>query len=321
VSRTQPQSTEFKLESGPFCLNDGSAYRRWRRYKLSNYPLSAQPPRAIISRLSRLDTRQRELLVSACRRTNFALYQTDPETPPTIEELRAFGEQLGLVHLDQHLWAQEAGIVALRKHSDSRRANYIPYTDRPMKWHTDGYYNATEAVVRGIIMHCVTPAAEGGANWLLDPEMVYIAMRDADPSFIEALMQPDAMTIPENTQEPGAHRAAVSGPVFSVDPACGGLHMRYTARQRSIRWKDDAATRAAVAFLEDLLAPPVAYALRVCLQAGEGIVSNNVLHNREAFNDDPGAEQQRFIWRARYRNRILDSHASQAATASQRVLN
>lgn len=153
-------------------------------------------------------------------------------------------------------------------------------------------------------MHCVTPAAAGGANWLLDPEMVYIAMRDANPAFIQALMQPDAMTIPANTLDPAHHRPAVSGPVFSVDPVNGTLHMRYTARTRSIEWKHDAMTLEAVAFLEEFLEPPVEFAFRVCLATGEGIVCNNVLHNREGFTDDADTGRQRLLWRARYRERI-----------------
>jgi hypothetical protein len=260
--------------------------------------------RVPIGRLGRLSAAKRDDLVEACRRTNFALYQTDPEAPPSREELRAFGKRLGLTHFDHHLWAPQGGIVALRRVTDGGRASYIPYTDRPMKWHTDGYYNSPDASVRGVIMHCVTPAARGGANWLLDPEMVYIALRDANPAFIEALTHADVMTIPENTLEPGAHRPAVSGPVFSVDPSDGSLHMRYTARTRSIRWKHDAITREAVAFLQNLLTPPVSFAFRVCLKAGEGIVCNNVLHNREAFSDDPASQQQRLLWRARYRDRI-----------------
>jgi hypothetical protein len=61
-------------------------------------------------------------------------------------------------------------------------------------------------------------------------------------------MAPDAMTIPERLDDDGVARAAQSGPVFSVDPLSGKLHMRYTARTRSVLWKDNAITRDAVAF-------------------------------------------------------------------------
>jgi hypothetical protein len=256
---------------------------------------------------------ERDAIVEACRRTNFALYQTDPEAPLTRDTLRAFGERLGLVHLDHHLWASAEGIAELRRESGNTRARYIPYTDRPMSWHTDGYYNCPAASVRGLIMHCVAPAAAGGANWLLDPEMVYIQLRDASPEFIEALTRPDVMTIPANTLEPGAHRPEVRGPVFSVNPADGTLHMRYTARTRSVFWKDDAVTHDAVAFLDDLLKPPVRFAVRVTLEAGQGIVCNNVLHNREAFHDSSDPKRRRLLWRARYRDRVVATDARQDA--------
>ncbi|HRI18848.1 MAG TPA: taurine catabolism dioxygenase TauD, partial [Burkholderiaceae bacterium] len=116
------------------------------------------------------------------------------------------------------------------------------------------------------------------------------------------LMQPDAMTIPERTDEQGVARAAQTGPVFSVNEDDGSLHMRYTARTRSIAWKQDAATRAAVACLEDLLAgnPPGAFEIR--MEAGMGLVGHNVLHDRSAFDDDP--RQPRLLYRARFHDRV-----------------
>ncbi len=311
MSRTQPQSIECAPQSGPFGLGDSSVYARWRADKLRHYPRNLEQQRVSVASLRRLNPSEREQIVRACRRTNFALYQTDTGVPSSMEDLRAFGKRLGLVHFDRHLWAPEEGIVTLRREVESSRARYIPYTDRAMKWHTDGYYNSTDNAVRGVVMHCVIPAAKGGGNWLLDPEMVYIAVRDANPAYIEALMQPDVMTIPENSLEPGVYRPAVSGPVFSLDPAGGDLQMRYTARTRSIVWKDDAITRDAVAFLEQLLTAPVSFAFRVRLEAGEGIVCNNVLHNREAFTDGADANRQRLLWRARYRDRIAGTSARQ----------
>ena len=115
-------------------------------------------------------------------------------------------------------------------------------------------------------------------------------------------MQPDAMTIPERAGENGVAREAQTGPVFSVD-ADGGLHMRYTARTRSIQWKDDGPTRAAVAALEALLGDPRFPGMfRVRLQAGMGLVGHNVLHDRSAFQDDP--LQPRLLLRARFLDRV-----------------
>jgi len=153
-----------------------------------------------------------------------------------------------------------------------------------------------------MILHCVAPAREGGATALMDPDMAYIALREANPDGVRALMASDAMTIPERAGDGSAARAAQPGPVFSVTHAGTVLHMRYTARTRSIEWKPDAATRAAAAFLEQLLASDAATLFRTRLEAGMGIVCNNVLHDRSGFVDDP--QCPRLLYRARYLDRI-----------------
>lgn len=289
---------------GPFSLDDTPAYARWRTGKLRVYPRDLAVQSVSIGRLERLTDAERDAVVAACRRANFALYRTDPTVPVTPEMLKAFGACLGLSTPARHLWAQEDGIAALRREPGSRRADYIPYTDRPMNWHTDGYYNTAESTVRGVIMHCAARPATGGANWLLDPEMLYIAMRDREPALIEALMRRDAMTIPENTREAGAPRPAASGPVFSVHSGDGALAMRYTARTRSIRWNGDPLVGEAATFIREYLRAPVQHAFRVSLGPGEGIVCNNVLHNREAFEDGDTPHSRRLVWRARFHERV-----------------
>jgi hypothetical protein len=136
----------------------------------------------------------------------------------------------------------------------------------------------------------------------MDHEMAYIALRDADPRWVRELMADDAMTIPARLDEAGEARAAQSGPVFSVDDCSGALHLRYTARTRSIEWKPDACTREAVAFLRELLGRDAPPCWRLRLRSGMGLVGHNVLHARSAFVDDPGAP--RLLYRARYLDRV-----------------
>ena len=83
--------------------------------------------------------------------------------------------------------------------------------------------------------------------------------------------------------------------------------MRYTARTRSIAWKDDRNTRLAAGFLLELLANDSIYIIRHRLCAGQGVICNNVLHKREAFADDASSGQERLLYRARYHERIRDT--------------
>jgi len=154
-----------------------------------------------------------------------------------------------------------------------------------------------------MILHCVRSAGEGGVSGLVDHDMLYIALRDANPDWVRALMALDAMTIPERADENGVARPAQSGPVFYLR-ADGGLQMRYTARTRSIEWKNDTATREAVAFIEQLLASNPPWVFHLLMQPGMGIVANNVPHDRTGFTDDP--RHPRLLYRARYLDHVRD---------------
>ena len=296
-----PESLTFMH---PFDLSDDAGYQRWRETKLSDYTCTTAAPVVQINDASELASHEYEEIMARCRKSNMAIYQVGAGTDTDKQAIRAFGRQFGLEKLDMNLRADEDSITSLRVVEAGTGAHYIPYTNRPLNWHTDGYYNRLDEQVRGIVMHCVSTSASGGDNLFLDPEIAYLLLRDENPDFITALMQPDAMTIPANIEDNVEIRPAQTGPVFSVARDSGALHMRYTARTRSIEWKDDRNTRLAVGFLSELLASDSLYINRHRLQAGQGIICNNVLHKREAFADDAAAGQQRMLYRARYHQRI-----------------
>jgi hypothetical protein len=90
-------------------------------------------------------------------------------------------------------------------------------------------------------------------------------------------------------------------------PDNGRLHMRYSARQRNVIWKDRQAVRAGAAFLSGLFSAGDDHIFRYMLKPGEGLLSNNVLHRREGFRDDPASGRTRLMYRARYYDRIANT--------------
>jgi hypothetical protein len=293
----------------PFDLDDDAAYRRWRERKLATVARSPAELLVEVADPLNLTAAERDALLDRCARTNMAVYVSAPRDEADSEIPRCIGAQLGLRTLDVNYLADEDGITPLAVAESGARTAYIPYTNRPIRWHTDGYYNPPQRQIRAMILHCVQRAGSGGENRLLDHELAYIALRDADPAHIRALMQADAMTIPSRSEEGEVARGDQAGPVFSVD-ADGRLHMRYTARTRSIAWKDDSAVRAATEALQRLLeSDPQVLTLRQ--EPGMGIVCNNVLHDRAAFTDSP--QRRRLVLRARYYERIV---APTSTTAS-----
>jgi len=291
----------------PFDLSDAHSYLLWRERKLADYPRTAQELLVAVENPMQLSAAEHDRILACCRKANMAFYEIPAALSGSKEAIRILGHQFGLDRLDMNLRADEDRITSLRVLPEMQGNQYIPYTNRPLNWHTDGYYNRLDQQVRGIVMHCVHEPATGGDNLFLDPEIAYILMRDENPDYIAALMQFDAMTIPPNIEDGIEIRPLQSGPVFSVQGSTGALHMRYTARTRSIEWKDDRNTRLAAGFLTELVNSDSAYIFRYRLRAGQGIICNNVLHRREAFTDDIEKGAQRLLYRARYHDRIRDT--------------
>jgi len=292
------------VTASPFDPDNAGGYRLWREEKLARYPASLSALTVEIRDPRALTAGERDALVAAIRRANLVVYAcdchaADPDIP------RALGRQLGLARLDRNFLADDDGVSRVTVAGENARGEFIPYTNRPIGWHTDGYYNPPDRRIRAMLLHCVQRAAAGGENTLLDHEIAYLRLRDEDPAHVRALMLPDALTIPAREDEDGIARPAETGPVFSIEPESGALHMRYTARTKSIEWKRDATVAAAVAALARVLATPSPYHHRIRLQTGMGVLCNNVLHNRTGFVDDVDAP--RLLYRARYYDRVAET--------------
>ncbi len=291
------------LSNSPFLLENESAYRAWREAKLAGYPTTGVELIVDVADPRHLSDDEYQALLERLHKTNMAIYRSALGNDPDKAAPRALAEAFGLINLDSNLLADDDGLTSITVNPEGDHPKYIPYTNRPINWHCDGYYNTGEHQIRGMLLHCVQPAAEGGENQLLDPEIAYLQLRDENPDYIRALMAADVMTIPPGKDGEGGERGASVGPVFSIHEATGSLHMRYTARKRNIEWKDDAATAAALAALERILGDDNPYIFRARLESGMGLICNNVLHTRDGFNDQPD-QPKRLLYRARYFDRI-----------------
>jgi alpha-ketoglutarate-dependent taurine dioxygenase len=275
-------------------------FERRRERKLARYPRRTEDLIVEVRDPRNLSDGEAAEIRRLCAVTNMAVYASPLADLADKDMARRLGERLGLARLHANPLADEDGISSLEVATEKSARGYIPYSNRRLLWHTDGYYNPPAQRIRAFLLHCVRPAAAGGENRLLDPEIAYLLLRDADPQYVSALSALDAMTIPANEEDPAAQRAAQTGPVFTDEG--GALHMRYTARTRSIEWRADEITQAAVRHLRQILDSDSPYVFRLRLQGGQGLVCNNVLHDRSAFTDAPG--EGRLVYRARYFDRV-----------------
>jgi len=283
-------------QNSVFDLNNNHAYDNWRNEKLDNYPDKAEQLIVEINNPMQLNKAEHQAINQRCKKTNMAVYISNTKDNPDKRIASTLSEQFDLRKLDNNMGADDDGITSLQVSHIAGRERYIPYSNKAIHWHTDGYYNKPEQQIHALCLHCVRPAREGGENALLDHEIAYIRLRDENPDFIHALMSDDAMTIPANVKDGTVIRPARRGPVFSVFNE--RLHMRYTERTHNIKWKDDSITQEAVCALENLLHSAEPYIYRLTLQSGWGLISNNVLHDRSAFTDDDSSS--RLLYRLRY---------------------
>lgn len=298
--------------TSPFTLDNQAAYQAWRKQKLANTPdyRHADPNNLFIhiSDPNQLSPAEQQLIANACKHTNMALYRLAEHSIESDKKaILKFAKQLGLKRLDHNLCADDDDLTSITHTKHQGQHNYIPYSTKRLSWHTDGYYNTKDHQIHGILLHCAMPAKSGGESLLLDHEIAYILLRDENPDYIKAFMQDDAMTIPANTLDGKTIREAQTGPIFSIN-GNGRLHMRYSARKRNIEWKQNAHTLEAAAFLDALWEQATKgespHVLRYTLQAGEGLVCNNILHCRTAFEDFDDPTKKRLLYRGRYFDHI-----------------
>lgn len=285
----------------PFFLRNRDRYCYWRDAKLQGYPTSLSDVLVEIDDPRRLTQNEFEALQQRCRKANMVVYASNTGTDPDPEIPLSLGHRFGVQGLNKNWLADASGLTSLKVATAGPRQNFIPYTNREIHWHTDGYYNTAAQQIQALNLHVVQRAASGGENALLDHEIAYILLREMNPDYIHALMAPHVLTIPARIEDGKIARQAESGPVFSVT-ADGNLHMRYTVRADNVMWADDPSTAAALAYLTEILSSDTPYIFRGLLQPGMGLISNNVLHDRAAFSDD--ATHQRHYYRARYFDRL-----------------
>ena len=282
----------------PFCLENDQAYLSWRQVKLNHAAPSASDLIVNIKNISKPTSNELGAIRKNCKNFNFSFYATKP----TIDkyQLINFAGMLGLNQAFRSVENFDAnGVTEIKVAANRESSRYVPYTNKPLSWHTDGYYSPYQKHIQAFVLHCICPAESGGMSTFLDPEIVYIRLRDLNPEHISNLMARDSMSIPANISGGTVLRPMATGPVFWVRRKV--LHMRYTARKNNIIWKPDKKLLNAKNALENILNSKEPKIVSHKMEAGQGVICNNVLHKRDHFTDN---KYRRLVYRARFLSRI-----------------
>jgi len=276
-------------------------YETWRDAKLANYQAKPESVFVGINDPFRLSSAEKTAITNNCRHNGLSFIRVAP-CDNTRQAINCLNSQLGLVDFDQHLCAEDDGLVVIEDTHAKKKGGYVPYTNKALNWHTDGYYNQMDSLVSAFSLYCIRPATEGGENQWIDPEMLYIHFRELNPDIISALSQPKVLTIPARRDGNKIVRETSVGPVFFMEKGSQKAKMRFTQRKRNIDWLESKDVSDALLELNDFLSGDSEIHHQYRLAAGEGLVCNNVLHNRSAFVDN--AQQKRKLLRGRYKNSV-----------------
>jgi hypothetical protein len=282
-------------------LDNSDEYQYWRDEKLANIPTQLNDCIVEIQNPFELSSAEKNKITDLCQRGNFSLFQIQP-IDQYDKAIISINAQFGLTDFDQHLFVKTGGLAHITQGGEKDQGEFIPYTDKNIGWHTDGYYNAIDARIRAFSLFCVNPATQGGANEWIDPQMIYLLLREDNPDVAKALTHSKAMSIPEHEVDGVVRREKSTGPIFFVDELSGSLYMRYTQRKKNINFLDSTEIKQAVEHLDALLSTKTDYHFQHLMQSGQGLLCNNILHKRNSFTDD--INNPRLLLRGRYFNRI-----------------
>lgn len=251
----------------------------------------------IINDYKNLQQAEIDAMQTELNKNNYVLYDVGSlEMEDSKDLIRKWGDLFDLGSLNKNLCADSDSITPIAVSEQKDRGMYIPYSNRAINWHTDGYYNLDSEKITGMVLHCISPADTGGSNKIINHQVIYDLMLDKNPAYIDILSQNDVMTIPANIKSGKIIRPERTGAVFSYTSS-GRLHMRYTARKTNIKWHPDAVD--AIKYLNELLANPKKSKMeQVLLKSGQGLICYNILHTRDSFEDTNLTS--RMILRGRY---------------------
>ena len=251
-------------------------FLRWAEEKEKNIPQNTDGISVNIHDINNVKISEIDKIKETINKYNSCIYSSKVALK-TNTNLLKFVELVGMRTYDcNNIESNEISTITPLQNN---KINYIPYTDKSLNWHTDGYYDKKS--IFSWLLHCVNPATQGGENYLLDHELAlreYVLKNDD----INNLMAENALTIPESKD---TSRSEISTYIFSFKNQYKKLHMRFSMRKDNIGTSPKASS--AITKLRKIIENDCAkYSLTYKLQKNEGIITNNILHGREAFKDD-----------------------------------
>ena len=277
--------------------NTKDTYKQWAEEKLESFTPKIDDLMVEIMNPLNLTKPEKSRIKTLINNYNMAFYNISGKSKDIRKSLLSLSQEIGLGDYELDSKSDENGLTPIKASSKEKiEDEYIPYTNKSLNWHTDGYYNNNNKPIFSWLLHCEKPSYEGGENKYMDHEIAYILFNQKYEN-LYALMKDTTYTIPENKKN---ERPNVTGYVFSFDNKYNKLHMKFTMRTNNIFWDNESLS--AINNLKSLINDSVDYHLIHKLIEGQGVITNNVIHMRSSFTISKN--KNRLLYRLRSKKRI-----------------
>tara|TARA_Y100000768_G_C23956289_1_gene672980 strand:+ start:103 stop:933 length:831 start_codon:yes stop_codon:yes gene_type:complete len=267
-------------------------FMAWAAQKEANIPSNISDLKISIKDINHVESDEILRIQAIVKRYNCCIYKSSSELK-SKKDLLNFAQSIGMITYDKNNIDNDP-VCCITRNKPNDKKGYIPYTNKALNWHTDGYYD--HKPIYSWLLHCVAPAVEGGENRLLDHELVirqYVLKYDD----INLLEKEDAFTIPGNED---AGRLDTASYICSNNNKYKKLHMKFSMRKDNIKLNNKVGL-AIIKMRDVIMNDCKKYYLTYKLSKDEGIISNNILHGRNSYRDD---DNVRKILRIRSYERI-----------------
>ena len=270
-------------------------YRRWRDRKLAGFTSDMDKLMVEIKNPHKLTESEINLSSTIINQSNLLFFELKEDNDDIKSSLMKLAKQFGMGNFEILESSEKSGLTKIEVSAESKvKSEYVPYTNKSLNWHTDGYYNEANDPILSWLLFCQSNSSSGGDNKFMDHEIAYILFNEQSEN-IRDLTDDKAFIIPENIH---SGRKAVSSYVFKLLDE--KLHMRFSMRQKNIIWRDN--IRESVELLKSIIRENESYQIKYKLEPNQGVISNNIIHMRTSFTNT--TNKNRLLYRLRSKKRV-----------------
>jgi alpha-ketoglutarate-dependent taurine dioxygenase len=275
--------------------NNKTNYKLWADKKLQGFSNKLDDLIVEIDNPNSLSKSEKAMMHRIINQHNIVFFQINKGVDDVKSSIKMLASQVGLGNYEIDSKSDSDGLTEIKIHDNIKTdAEYIPYTNRQLKWHTDGYYNDDDNLILTWLLFCKNQSENGGLNKYMDHEIAYILFNENFDN-IDDLMLNNAYRIPKNELN---GREAIDNPIFSFVE--NKLHMKFSMREKNIIWNDK--SKEASKNLKNIINDSDMYHISHKFTEGQGVITNNIIHMRTSFTNLE--KKNRLLYRLRSKQRM-----------------